>query len=190
MLLIAGLDRPCLAQSHAPLDGEPCINPEPPGRMPIIDLTVPAEPTKALPAINQIYAPREAPLRVAVKKEPLEPEPEASFKVSVVGTASQRPALLLPLYAMFIGVQAADGYFTWVGLRRHASEMNPIVGYASGSAFRLACVKAASSASTIFFTERLRREHPRRALAVTAAINGALSWIALHDSLVARKLIP
>jgi hypothetical protein len=115
-------------------------------------------------------------------------QPTATFKTTVVGPVSALPALLLPLYTAFIGLEAADGYYTWAGVRRRGVEVNPVVAYATGNVYKLLGLKMTTSATTIYFAERLRRAHPLRALVLMAGINGALSWVVWHDTRVIRTL--
>ena len=115
--------------------------------------------------------------------------PVTNFKTSVVGTAPARPRVLLPLYTAFVCLESADTYFTWLGIRRGALELNPITAHATGNALKLLGLKAATSAATLHFSERDRKEHPKRALFTMAAINGAMSWVVWHDRQVARRAV-
>ena len=113
--------------------------------------------------------------------------PAETFRVTVVGEPGPRPKGLVWLYGAFLGLSTADGALTWFNIRHGAAEQNPLIG-SGNRAPSLFGMKIGSSVSTIFFAERLRREHPRRALVVMAAINGAMSWVVWRNEQISRKI--
>ena len=100
-----------------------------------------------------------------------------------------RPAALLPLYGTLAGVQALDLDSTLKALRSGAyREANPLLQSASQSPAVLLAFKAGATASMIVASERLRKHHPKLAVALMAGINSAYAIIAIHNySLSQRK---
>jgi hypothetical protein len=94
-------------------------------------------------------------------------------------TELRRPAALTGLYGGFIGLQVLDARTTAGALRRGGHETNPLVGHGPGAMW---AVKAASTASTIFFVERIWKKNRVGAVLVMAGINGAYAAIAAHNA--------
>jgi hypothetical protein len=88
-----------------------------------------------------------------------------------------RPALLLPLYASYVGLQVTDGYLTWTAVHHGAVEQNVIVKPIAGNAPGLLGVKVGISVATILLMERLRHDHPRAAVWMMVALNSGASWV-------------
>jgi hypothetical protein len=99
----------------------------------------------------------------------------------------RRPRALPALYISFGAIQAWDIQTTRTALARGGRELNPLMTHVSGSTARMIAVKAASTASTIYFAEKLWRKNRVAAVAVVAAINGATAAISLHNARVARN---
>jgi hypothetical protein len=112
----------------------------------------------------------------------------ADFKIVILDEPPRRSRTLMGLYQAYLGLSAADGALTWVNVRRGAAERNPILGYRAGSAFYFLMMKAGTTASSIYFVERFRRNHPRAAVVTMATVNGALSWVVWHNAHVFRML--
>lgn len=99
-----------------------------------------------------------------------------------------RPGMLAPLYVSLAALQAYDGYSTLKGVDRGARETNVLVGGLAGNPAAFWAVKAGSTAVSIYFAERLWREH-RRAEAITVMIvtNGVMAAIAARNAAVLRS---
>jgi hypothetical protein len=92
-----------------------------------------------------------------------------------------RPAALPVMYAAFGALQAMDIYSTRRALGAGASEMNPVVRNASGNSGAMLAIKAASTAGTIFFTERAWKKNRKGAIVLMAVINGATAAVAARN---------
>ncbi len=100
----------------------------------------------------------------------------------------KRPALLPVLYASFGAVQASDVYTTSAALRSGAYEANPLMRPFAGHPARMIALKAAATASTIFFVERMwKQQHRVAAVVMMAAINGATMAVAMNNARIARR---
>jgi hypothetical protein len=100
--------------------------------------------------------------------------------------SSPRPALLGPLYATYVGLQAADGYLTWTAVHHGAAEQNVIVAPIAGNAYGLLGLKVGLSVATILLIERLRHDHPRAAVWMMVALNSGMSWVVWQN----RRWLP
>jgi hypothetical protein len=88
------------------------------------------------------------------------------------------------LYASFVALQVLDARTTTGALSRGAHEINPLLG--TGSSGATWAVKAASTASTIFFVERIWKKNRIRAVLVMAGINAGYAALAAHNARQAR----
>lgn len=93
----------------------------------------------------------------------------------------KRPTILPVLYATFGVMQAWDIYSTTAALNAGASERNPIAAPIAGNPASLIALKAVSTASTIYFAERMWKNNRVAAVIVLAAVNGATAAISLHN---------
>ena len=98
-----------------------------------------------------------------------------------------RPAILPALYVSFGAVQAWDVYTTSAALKTGAHEANPVAAPFAGSSAKILALKAASTASTVFFVERLWKQNKVAAVVVMAAINGGTAAVAMNNSRIARR---
>jgi hypothetical protein len=99
----------------------------------------------------------------------------------------KRPAALPALYATFGALQAWDLYTTSAALGNGAREANPLMKPLAGHSARAIAFKAATTASTIFFAERLWKQNRVAAVVVLAAINGATTAVAMNNMRNARR---
>jgi hypothetical protein len=198
VLIAFGRGPVTLAQSGAPSEGgtEPNVDlVEPPSSAALIGCETPREPEPLVLHVPVGASMKASAMPVPALAKPtlkigMTDEPSTTFRVTVVGMVPARPRALVPLYAGFVCLESADSFFTLLGIRRGAVELNPIAARATGSTIKFLGLKAASSAATIHFIERDRKEHPKRAWLTMAAINGAMSWVVWHDMTVARRLRP
>lgn len=100
---------------------------------------------------------------------------------SVQVPQAKRPAMLPALYAMLGAMQVWDAYSTSVALRAGANEVNPMVAPLAKSTGALLGLKAVTTASTIFFNERMWKQHRVGAVVLMVAINGATAVVAMHN---------
>ncbi len=117
---------------------------------------------------------RERMLDAAQRAELL--TPAASYVPQV-----KRPALLPALYASLGAMQAWDMYSTSAALKAGANEGNPTAAPFAGNAGSMLGLKAATTASTIFFAERMWKKNKAGAIAMMVAINGATAAVSMHN---------
>ena len=117
-------------------------------------------------------------------------EPAAAPAVVTSGDISKpRPQVVPPLYASLAALQAFDGYTTLRGIKAGAHEGNPLVGNAAGHPIAMWSIKAASTAATIYYAERLWRRHRRgQAITLLAATNAIMGAVAAHNASVLSSL--
>jgi hypothetical protein len=96
----------------------------------------------------------------------------------------RRPVALPSLYVSFAALQIVDARTTMGVLRRGASEANPLLS--QPNQMGVWAVKAASTASTIYFVERIWKKNRVAAVLVMAGINGGYAAIAAHNTKQAR----
>jgi hypothetical protein len=98
--------------------------------------------------------------------------------------SASRPATLTALYAGFVGLQVLDARTTSGAVSRGARETNPLLG--QNNQARIWAVRAASTASTIYFVERMWKKNRVGAVLLMAGINGGYAAIAAHNLRQAR----
>ncbi len=94
---------------------------------------------------------------------------------------AKRPAALSALYVSLGAVQAWDIYSTSVALKAGAKEANPSAAPFAGHAGAMLGLKIATTASTIFFAERMSKKNKAGAIAMMVAVNGAIAAISMHN---------
>jgi hypothetical protein len=114
--------------------------------------------------------------------------PSEKRALDVEKPASSRPALLSALYGTYAGVQALDVFTTVNAVRRGAREVNPAMGSLTANVTALSTVKAATTLTTLYFVDRLWREHRVGAVLVMIGTNAAVGAVAVHNVRVARRL--
>jgi hypothetical protein len=108
--------------------------------------------------------------------------------MSTYEPAVKRPAILPALYVALGAMQAWDVYSTRAALNAGAREANPTAMAFSGNAGSLLGLKAATTASTIFFAERMWKKNKVGAVVMLAAIKGATAAVSMHNMRNARAL--
>lgn len=91
-----------------------------------------------------------------------------------------RPIALAVLYGTFGALQAADVVATRSALQTGAHEANPVMG--SGGTARLVVMKAAGTAGSIYFSERLWKKNRVGAIVAMVAVNGLTAAVVAHDA--------
>jgi hypothetical protein len=100
-------------------------------------------------------------------------------------TPASRTPFLKSLYAASIGLQAYDGYSTFVGLRAGNRELNPAM--TNGTPTTLIVAKATMTLTTIAIADQLWRTHHRgQAVAVMLISNGVMAAVAAKNASVLR----
>ena len=99
-----------------------------------------------------------------------------------------RPAILPALYVTLSAMQAWDVYSTRSAIAAGAREANPTATPFSGNAGSLLGLKAATTAGTIFFAERMWRKNKVGAIVMLVAINGATAAVSMHNMRNAKAL--
>ena len=100
--------------------------------------------------------------------------------------AMKRSSLLPAMYVAFGVVQAWDAYATSAALKAGAREFNPIAVPFAGDPVRMIGFKAATSAATVFFTERLGKQNRVAAVVVMAGINSGMAMVAARNARLAQ----
>lgn len=95
-----------------------------------------------------------------------------------------RPAMLMPLYIGQVALQTYDGYSTIAGIQQGGSEANPFVGGLASRPAAFWAVKAASTATTIWLTERMWRDHPKRAVVLMIVADGMMAALAARNAAI------
>lgn len=93
----------------------------------------------------------------------------------------ERPALLMPLYISFAGLQALDVHSTLRATASGARETNPVVRSALASPTSLVLLKTGSSAAVVMLSEKLWPHNRAAALITMVALNSADITIAAHN---------
>jgi hypothetical protein len=128
-----------------------------------------------------VHAPKVAPPRLQVPSQP----PAPSW-ASPTAEAVKRPALLPAMYVSLGALQGLDLYTTTKGLSAGAREANPVMAGLVSSPAKAAAFKAATTAGTIYFAEKLWKKNPVAAIALVAAVNGVTAAVVVHNIRVAR----
>ncbi len=96
-----------------------------------------------------------------------------------------RPAILPALYVGNAALQAFDAYSTLKGLSRGATEANPLMAGVTGNPGVFIGIKAGVTAASILAAERMWRNHHRvAAVALMAASNSFMAFVAAHNAAV------
>jgi hypothetical protein len=97
-----------------------------------------------------------------------------------------RRSVIVPLYAMFAGLQALDAHSTMRALNAGAVESNPLMQWAATRPAALIAVKSGAAAGTIFLAEKGWKQHPVRTVVLMAVLNAAYAGVAMHNYRVAN----
>ena len=100
---------------------------------------------------------------------------------------SRRPAPLVPLYVSLGVLQGFDIYTTSTAVSRGGVEANPAMQPVAGRPWAATAVKAAATATSIFFIERAWKQNRKGAVILATAINVATAAVVAHNTRVARR---
>jgi hypothetical protein len=100
-----------------------------------------------------------------------------------------RGSMLPVLYGTLAGLQAYDGWSTVRATQRSATEANPVLGGMASNPGAMWAVKTGATMVSIYFAERLWRQHHRvNAVVAMVAVNGMMAAVAAHNASVMRGL--
>jgi hypothetical protein len=100
-----------------------------------------------------------------------------------------RGSMLPMLYGTLAGLQAYDGWSTVRSTRLGATEANSVLGGMASNTGAMFAVKAGATMASIYFAERLWRQHHRvNAIVAMVAVNGMMAAVAAHNASVMRGL--
>lgn len=108
-------------------------------------------------------------------------------------TPLERPAALPVLYVSLGALQALDVYSTTSALKAGAREANPMASPFAGNTGALIGLKVATTASSIFFVERMWKKSKTGAIVMLAVLNGATAAVSIHNmrnAKMARAALP
>jgi hypothetical protein len=95
---------------------------------------------------------------------------------------SRKGAVLLPaLYGGFVTLQALDAHSTFRALDNGHSEQNPVMRWTTSHPVAFVVMKSAATAGTVYFAEKIRKKHPKGAVAFITAVNAAYAVVVLHN---------
>jgi hypothetical protein len=101
--------------------------------------------------------------------------------------AEARPSVLPSMYVSLAALEGYDAYSTLTALKQGAAEANPMMRGVVGNPAALIAVKSAATFASIYASERLWRQHHRRAaIALMVVTNGTLAVLAAHNASVLR----
>ena len=100
----------------------------------------------------------------------------------------ERPAILPALYVTLGAMQAWDIYSTRAAISAGAREANPAASPFSRHTGSMLGLKAATTAGTIFFAERMWKKNKVGAVIMLIAINGATAAVSMNNTRNANKL--
>jgi hypothetical protein len=140
----------------------------------------------AVPATGQEVTPTQnielRPLVLPAPKQHTQPLPPAPVR------DARRPPVLIPLYASLIGLQALDIHSTRRAMDSGTTgEGNPLMRSFVENDAAFIAVKATTTASTIFLTERLRKTHPKAAVVLAASLNIAMAAVVARNYRLSRN---
>jgi hypothetical protein len=117
------------------------------------------------------------------------PARAADETVPAPAVSTTRPALLLPLYAGNIAVQAFDVYSTLEAVRAGGVEQNVVISGLVRSPGAFIAVKAGVTVASIIAAERLWRSGRRAEAIFTIAVaNGVMTAVAINNANVMRRM--
>ena len=134
--------------------------------------------------------------------EAQEPEPQSQLKLSSALTqpvlvelrsverhsrVERRPSALIPMYGSLVVLQGLDIHSTRRGMSSGKTrESNPLMGSVVENGAAFIAVKAASTAGTIWASEKLWKRHPKKAVLFTVLVNATMAAVVAHNYRVAK----
>ena len=99
----------------------------------------------------------------------------------------KRPAVLMPLYFTFVGLQALDVHSTMSAVESGAREANPMVRGTVGNPAGMVVLKAGTAAGVVFLTEKVWRRNRTAAIVTMFALNSVYVTVAAHNYRTAAR---
>ena len=146
----------------------------------VVAATVWISPTASDPARDASVA--AAPASSLAAAMAAAPAPEAPVERWMVDRKVSRPAAVTVMYGTLGALQALDAYSTRRALANGAAEVNPILKDAAGNRGAMVAAKVLSTASSIYFAERVWKKNRKAAVVLMAVVNG------VTGAVVARNL--
>jgi hypothetical protein len=98
-----------------------------------------------------------------------------------------RPALLVPLYAGFVALQAADVITTFRALDQGAVEGNPVMGGVVRNRAAFVAMKAGMTVGTLWMSEKLWKKNRVAAVVMLSAFNIGYALVVAHNARVIAR---
>jgi hypothetical protein len=111
------------------------------------------------------------------------------FQLNLPDTTADRPAsrrVLVPLYISAAMLQMMDVHSTRRALAAGHVEGNPFMSGIASNTTAFVTVKAATAASVILLSEKLRKRNRVAAIGLMVAVNAATAAVVAHNYRVAR----
>ena len=122
---------------------------------------------------------------IPVLRAKLTASPDGDWRTPVWQEPASRGAVLPVLYLSLIGLEAYDGYSTNRGLNHGAIEGNSLMRSVASHPGALWAVKGGATFVSIYFAERLWREHHRgQAIGVMVLSNVIMAGVAASNASV------
>lgn len=126
-------------------------------------------------------APLAAPAAPLVEQRPIE------MALPRRDGASGATSLRRTMYLSFAALQVMDLVSTNKAISGGGVEANPVMAGIVKNRTAFIAVKAGTAAAAAFFSEKLAKNHPRRATILMAVLNTAYAGIVAHNYRVARS---
>lgn len=108
--------------------------------------------------------------------------PAAAQPPALRAPRPSRPGVMIPLYASFAALQAADFHSTTTALARGAGrEANPALSGIAGNRAAFAALKATSTVGIIWAGEKLWKKNRAAAVVMMAVANGVMAAVVGHN---------
>ena len=117
---------------------------------------------------------------------PVESLAVALPKLRIDEPQTKRPSVLPALYVSLAGMQVWDMRSTSTALNAGAREANPAAAPFANNRGAMIGLKAATTAGTIFFAEKMWKKNRADSIVMMAAINGVTAAVAMRNMQNAR----
>jgi hypothetical protein len=112
----------------------------------------------------------------------------ATVVIPIEVRPASRPSVLPATYVALMALQSYDAYSTLKIVRQGGIENNPLMGGAAGVPPAFIAIKAATTVVTIFWAERLWREHHRKtAIVLMVLSNSMMAVVGMQNASVLRQ---
>lgn len=137
-------------------------------------------------------APRPGPLMIHSASDPARPAGErlsdwpGAAAIDRLAVRGGRPSALPPLYVTLAVLNALDIYSTNRALSAGGRELNPVMAATNGHLGAALAIKGATTASSIFLSEKLRKNHRLAAVITMVVVDGATAAVVARNFRNAR----